>query len=597
MSQRRKGRAAWLSATAVAVALVVVAGVAFAGPVATSAGFQGDDGNLADDGADASIDWNSFTPVSWTGTAPYRQAQSTEGAYSFTGVEDDQTSGTDTAFAGGTKQDDECATVKAGPKPPNKDDLKRAYFADATVTVGTDDHIFLALAWVRIAQNTTSASAHVGFEFNQSDVACGPASDGLVERTEGDLLVVYDFEGGSGDLPTLTSREWVLSGACEVGSSSPPCWGPATNLTAGGFAEARVNTSVVGPVVDALAPTAVGGTTNQTLQLNEFGEAIIDLTDAEILDASECFAFGKAYAVSRSSGNSAQAQMKDLAGPGEVDIKNCGSVIIRKETDPDEDPNATSFDYDTTGELDASEDATAEFSLMDDGSKDYGDAVFAGSYGVSERDPSPNYALQSIDCSASDTTNGSTVTPNVATRTVSFTLAAEDTIDCTFTNELQQGALVIEKRSTKTNNPLVSQAGAVFSYDSSSVTDNGVGDEDTTVGEICVSGLAPGDYEIDETSPPPGYGDSDDAAQTVTVVAGTDCEVEANRPGEGATATFTNPPLADLLVRVDGQESGEIASTIDCGTTGGVTPAVDPAVLDVDDLEPQTITCTIVIDP
>ena len=57
----------------------------------------------------------------------------------------------------------------------------------------------------------------------------------------------------------------------------------------------------------------------------------------------------------------------------------------------------------------------------------------------------------------------------------------------------------------------------------SSVTDNGAGDEDADVGEVCVSGLAIGDYTVNETSPPPGYGGAPGGAQTVTVVTGTNC--------------------------------------------------------------------------
>ena len=87
-----------------------------------------------------------------------------------------------------------------------------------------------------------------------------------------------------------------------------------------------------------------------------------------------------------------------------------------------------------------------------------------------------------------------------------------------------------------------------------------MGDKDTAVGSVCVDGLAPGAYKINETKAPPGYGDSADGEQTVTVDDGTDCT--SSLPGTGATATFTNPPLADILVRVDGQSSGEINSSI-----------------------------------
>ena len=85
---------------------------------------------------------------------------------------------------------------------------------------------------------------------------------------------------------------------------------------------------------------------------------------------------------------------------------------------------------------------------------------------------------------------------------------------------------------------------------------------------------------------------------TVVAVAG-DCSTAGLN-----AATFTNPPLADILVRVDGQSSGEINSSISCvdsgnnsiGSVGDPTP-VDPAVLDVNNLPPDTYTCTLVIDP
>jgi hypothetical protein len=93
-----------------------------------------------------------------------------------------------------------------------------------------------------------------------------------------------------------------------------------------------------------------------------------------VFDQDVCLAFGNAFGVSRSSGNSAQAQMKDLVGPGEVNIANCGQVIIHKVTVPDPDPTDTTFDYTTTGGLDP-----ATFDLKNGETQDYGDEVFAGS--------------------------------------------------------------------------------------------------------------------------------------------------------------------------------------------------------------------------
>jgi uncharacterized repeat protein (TIGR01451 family) len=176
---------------------------------------------------------------------------------------------------------------------------------------------------------------------------------------------------------------------------------------------------------------------------------------------------------------------------------------------------------------------------------------------------------------------------------------------------VQCGALVIHKNSTKSGTPAVANAGAEFCYSTTTgctttnvtdTVDGTLGDKDAAVGSVCVDGLAPGAYKINETKAPPGYGLSANGEQTVTVLNGTNCT--SPLPGAGATATFTNPPLADIVVRVDGQSSGEINSSISCvdssnnsiGSVGDPTP-LDPAVLDVNDLPPDTYTCTLVIDP
>jgi hypothetical protein len=557
---------------------------ASAGPVSDAAGFEGDDGNLTP-AAPINFDWNSFAPTTWTGTAPLRTATDSASGWDLLGLEDRQAVGTDSAFAGGTKQDDDCATV-IGQKAPNKDDLKRYYLASKTDPVTGD--IFLALAWVRIDQNTTSASAHIGFEFNQGDTPCGAASDGLVERTEGDLLIVYDFEGGSAT-PVLTLRKWVTDPAatCEVATNDPPCWGTATNLTTGGFAEGAVNvgTSVLDQVADP----------DETLGDSEFGEAIINLSDAGVFTPGECIAFGKTYAVSRSSGNSAQAAMKDLVGPGDINIQNCGSIIINKQTVPSPDATNTSFNYTTTGGL-----VPATFSLLDGGSEDFqSPEIQAGPYSVTEADPGPTFVLTAINCTSSGT---STFTTDLVTRTVSIDLDATDTVECTFVNTLQTGAIKILKNSTK-GGP-VSTPGAVFSYvgpsGTASVTDNGAGDQDPDVGEVCVSGLLTGNYTVNETSPPPGYGDATQEDLVATVVAGTNCT--DNQPTGAGVVTFTNAPLYDLQVNFADGGSGETSATISCPALDPPDSTTPPAGWDTSSTyqgreAPATVICTIVIDP
>ncbi|MFK4084534.1 prealbumin-like fold domain-containing protein [Kribbella sp. NPDC020789] len=562
--------------------------------VSTDAGFEFADGNLAHNSL---RDWNDFAPTTWIGSAPYRTSSKTVAGWAFTGLEDAQATTSDTAFAGGVKQDNDCGTL-APAKAPNKDDLKRVYVTSNTV----NGDVFLGLAWVRIPQNTTSPSAHIGFEFNKGSTLC-PAPSTLVRRTAGDMLIVYDFEGGSTDVPTITLRRWVTTGSCEVASDAPPCWGPSTNLTALGFAEARVNTT--GTVSDTIGTSSPAA---ESLGTNEFGEAGINLTDAGVFSSTACESFGKAYAVSRSSGNSATAQMKDLVGPGNVSITNCGRVIIRKVTSPSPDTTDTTFAYTTTGGL-----TPSTFSLKNGGVRDYGGSVFAGSYSVTESDPGPAFQLTGLDCSASNISHGTTITPATATRTVTFSLKPLDTVDCTYTNTLQVGALRILKQSSKTGNPLVSTAGAAFSVAGASnftVRDNNTGtpagtktDQSATIGEVCVSGLLPGNYTVNETTPPPGYGGASQTDVTAVVVVGTDCT--ANKPVAASTAVFVNAPLADIQVNVRDGGSGETsADSITCtaGTTTSTTPPTgwDSSITNTGiaiDPSPRTIVCTIVIDP
>jgi hypothetical protein len=108
-------------------------------------------------------------------------------------------------------------------------------------------------------------------------------------------------------------------------------------------------------------------------------------------------------------------------------------------------------------------------------------------------------------------------------------------------------------------------------------------------GDACVDGLPLGSATVSETTPPAGY--AADADQTVEVVEST-CTA-----GDGVVASFENAPLTDVSIDVTGQVPGGTMSTIDCddGSTSG--DLADPASLDITDVEPGTLVCTIVIDP
>lgn len=172
-------------------------------------------------------------------------------------------------------------------------------------------------------------------------------------------------------------------------------------------------------------------------------------------------------------------------------------------------------------------------------------------------------------------------------------------------------AIRIVKQSTKlvNGNPvLVANDGAVFSITgpggyTNSVTDDdaaSVEDEDTTIGEVCISGLAPGTYTVNETTPPTGYGGASQTNVSAVAAVGTNCI--DNQPTALNSATFTNAPLYDLQVNFNDAGSGETSATISCsplGTADSTTPPTgwDSSATWTGESAPQIVTCTIDVDP
>jgi hypothetical protein len=491
----------------------------------------------------------------------------------------DKVNGTgDNSYSGGVKEDTVCPGETTDSIPPNKSDLLSFHVYREQ---GTGSHPgFLNLAWSRVSE--PSGTTLMDFEFNQRSLQQdGCPSSPNVARTAGDLLIEYaiDQGGARADITALrwTGTEW--GSTVDLDEPNPLCGGAPC-------ASGTINSSPIpAGESDGLIPSGFK-------QARTFGEAHIDLR--LIFQANKCASFGTAMLKSRSS-DSFTSQLKDFVAPVGINLQNCGQVIIRKQTDPD---GATAtFGYTKAFSTDPV--STNTFTLQDDGVKDYGKTVLFGSgYTVTEDVIPANWALDHVDCSAS-----TGVTPSINSATVTFAIDADtDVLDCTYYNEEQLGALKILKNSTKGG--AVSQPGADFSYDSSSVTDNGNGDEDPDVGEVCVSGLALGDYTVNETSPPPGYGGASQSNQTATVVTGTNCT--DNQPTGTGVATFTNAPLADIQVNFRDGGSGETTVTsMTCentGTTADTTPAdgwddsVTHEGIEIDP-SPRTVTCEIVIDP
>jgi hypothetical protein len=269
------------------------------------------DANLkVDDTADpASLDWANV--------AEARQA-------------DKPTGTTDDSFGQGTKEDTAVPTVVDGSIPNNKSDLKNF---GVYLETNDDGSRFLNLFWHRVQEPT--GTTNMDFEFNQSRTI---SSNGVTPvRTSGDLLIQYDLSRG-GTSPTLFLSRWIdgsegaTAADCEA-ENTLPCWSTKENLTAAGDATGSINTSPI----PAAESDGLGAMSART-----FGEAQVDF--AALSDPNECVSFGSAYLKSRSS-DSFTSELKDFIAPEDVNLDQCATVIIRKQTDPNEATPTTQFGY------------------------------------------------------------------------------------------------------------------------------------------------------------------------------------------------------------------------------------------------------------
>jgi prealbumin domain-containing protein len=590
-ARRRKHVAAVASAT-VLLGVFGLVGTSLAAPnigtVGTAASFEDNDasqGTASNDYAlnqnnSGFLDWNSFASQTYSHTAPYRSfGPVVSHSWEVAGFEDAAASGTDTGFAGGVKQDSDCGTLNPG-KAPNKDDLARVYVASQTI----NGHVFLELSWVRIPQNNTSASAHVGYEFNQassgdcSQAALTGMQHKLVKRTGGDMLVVYNFEGGSVQ-PVIKLSRWLNSdfhptgATCEVNTSSPTtgCWGGTVDLTASGFAEGAVNffnTKTKFSSTDNLKPSGAVNPGNA-----EFGEAGIDLTDANVFTAGQCETFGRAYAVSRSSGNSSQAAMEDIVGPGAFSLTNCGSVnVVKSGSDGDTAAQAgATFGIWAGDNADTTATDALDTCTVDDTGACLNDTsgttpsfpdLQPGDYTVHEISPPDGYTAADDQ----NVTVGTSSTP----------------IELDFTDQALPGSIQI----TKVDDTGEVVNGAVFTaYNDQAETDpagncttgDGSGTSGTPDDGTCaIVGLDPGTYYVDEV-PPSGYAKDPSVTWPVEVTvtkgdSGTPASVSATDPRTFKAIVIvcreSDGTLYPSDVTIDGHDVGNSLSAAGAGTAG-----------------------------
>jgi Prealbumin-like fold domain len=490
----------WFVATAVVVVALALAVAASANHgLATLPGSNFEIDNNAnlklDDGAPF-VDW---------GVLAHPDGPELRGTDLATGQNDD-------SYKGGVKEDTACPGETTGSIPNNKSDLLTFHVNEEAGTGGHPG--FLNLAWSRVSE--PSGTTLMDFEFNQSNEGCSDGPNRV--RTEGDLLIEYAIDQG-GARAEISGRFWT-------GNE----WGPSVDLDDG--------TDCGG------GPCAVG-TINQTpilaadsdglglKQARTFGEAQIDLR--LIFNDDECVSFGSAMLKSRSS-DAFTSQLKDFIRPVDIDLQNCGNVIIRKQTLPDEDPNVTDFGY--TKSINTSPASPNTFTLKDDGVQDYGDTVLFGTgYTVTEDVIPAGWEFVSLDCSASSAGTAFVVNST----TVTFNIDSDsDVLDCTYTNQAR-GSIVIEKET-------VTGTGS-FNFTSNTLdpatwilTTTGPGE--AGVDSRTFADLAPGTYDADEIVPDNWNLDSatcDDGSMVSAIVLSA---------GETVTCRF-----------VDSQETGAIEIT------------------------------------
>jgi hypothetical protein len=417
-TSRTRRSLALATATGLTVGLSLLASPS---AMATLAGttFEGNDGNLIHDSSVAlgvgGTDWDNVTGRN-------------------TGVDIASGSG-DNAYGQGTKEDNVAVTVVDGSIPPNKNDLSRFHEASE---LGANGHTYLYLGWERLVN---IGNANLDFEINHQATAgftaatVGPVT---LNRTEGDLLVTYDFSGSG--RPTLGLNRWLTAipannkSQC-FSANALPCWGNHSVLS-GGVAEGAVNTVPVPDTVGAAAPGSLG--------IGLFGEASIDLTAAGVFPAGTCQAFGSASLKSRSS-SSFTAELKDFIAPVPVNIDNCGTITIHKVTENGD----SSFGYTTTGGL-----VPATFSLPNGGTQSY-NSVPAGTSSVTENLTSTQtgdgWTLKGVVCTTTGTgTSAARVTGTPSQ--VNITMAAGGNVDCTYTNHINLSPTIATKLSNTTAN-------------------------------------------------------------------------------------------------------------------------------------------------
>jgi uncharacterized repeat protein (TIGR01451 family) len=196
-----------------------------------------------------------------------------------------------------------------------------------------------------------------------------------------DLLISYDFVDSTNEtfveILTWSGTEWT-----------------ATALPAGSFE----------------AVTTRGVETLSNGEELTFGEFAINLTAAGILPANgPCVTFSAGDPISR-TGNSANATLEDIVGGTPIELTNCGSLTITKETVPATPAGSPSFQV-VTSQLDAEiTELTDDLVVPDAPSVTHVDMLIAPDYHVAETALPAGWSQTALVCTSYDPIAGTDVT-------------------------------------------------------------------------------------------------------------------------------------------------------------------------------------------
>jgi hypothetical protein len=441
------------------------------------------DGNMTND-VSGNSDWNCFANGGSSNTTGFVTSGITVGSTcssslakaSAVAKSDPAATTSDDSWVNGTKFDNSCEPLGTN-KNPGKDDFTAV--ATYNETKSSNNHTFLYGATIRY---TANGSASENVELNQ--VAGTPSCP--ITRTAGDHLLAFDYNSG-GKVLNLHVLTWIDSnnttlggnnGTCIIKTDPLPCWGANVITPANASFDGDTNASAI--------TAAKNGINGQALVAGQFAEFGVDLTTALNQNPLACNATSQIDWESRSSGSSFSSNPEDIAIETHP-ISNCGRIIIHKQTSPRGVNQAFGFDSsipnptgttvtassspycqgDTTPNGTYSNGSGAGFSLNDNNNTSGNNAantedcqnVLKGPYTVNEETVN-GFVLSGIVC-ATPTNGSSSVTYGSGNHTTftagdtvaNISLAAGETVECTYTNTQNTATLTTAASSTGSVTP------------------------------------------------------------------------------------------------------------------------------------------------